>query len=47
MKNILLFTLLMTTYILDAQVELDYQTPHKDILELADAPLPPAIRMNE
>lgn len=30
----------------DAQIDLKYQTPDQDILTLADAPLPPLIRMN-
>ena len=37
-------TLFLTT--LSAQVDLGYQLPHKDILDLADAPLPPALRIN-
>ncbi len=31
---------------LDAQIDLKYQVPDDDILSLADAPLPPSIRMN-
>ncbi len=30
----------------DAQIDLNYQVPHPDILKLADAPLPPSIRMD-
>ncbi|MFT6334333.1 MAG: dipeptidyl aminopeptidase/acylaminoacyl peptidase [Saprospiraceae bacterium] len=31
---------------IDAQIDLQYQTPDADILSLADAPMPPVIRMN-
>ena len=41
---LLIMTLFLTT--LSAQVDLGYQLPHKDILDLADAPLPPALRIN-
>ncbi len=44
----LFFTLLFTftLLMLEAQLDLKYQMPDDDILSLADAPLPPAIRMN-
>lgn len=32
---------------IEAQVNLDYQVPPQEILELADAPLPPSIRIND
>ena len=31
---------------INAQIDLEYQLPHEDILSLADAPLPPLLRMN-
>ncbi len=33
-------------FLTDAQIDLNYQVPHQDILTLADAPLPPSIRMD-
>ncbi len=43
-----LFLLVVTFFLtsLTAQVDLGYQLPHQDILELADAPLPPRLRIN-
>lgn len=41
----LLFTLCLT-FVTSAQVDLTYQKPHDDILELADADLPPLMRLN-
>lgn len=47
MKTLLLTLLLtFTSLMLDAQLDLKYQLPDDDILSLADAPLPPFIRMN-
>lgn len=47
MKNLLLFTLtFFTITMLDAQQNLSYQTPHEDIMVLADASLAPSIRIN-
>ena len=43
---ILTLTLIFTALMLDAQLDLKYQLPDDDILTLADAPLPPLIRMN-
>jgi len=44
----ILLLLFMSLYLtnLDAQLDLGYQVPHKDILDLADAPLPPSLRIN-
>ena len=44
----LIFTLLLTltSFMLDAQLDLKYQLPDDDILSLADAPMPPIIMMN-
>ncbi|MDA8692970.1 S9 family peptidase, partial [Saprospiraceae bacterium] len=47
MKNILLFALItLLSSQLVAQLDLSYQTPHDDIMQLADAPLPPLLRLN-
>jgi len=48
MKKRILFLLVFTFIctMIDAQIDLKYQTPDEDILSLADAPLPPFIRMN-
>lgn len=46
-KSIILFfffTLIST--MIEAQIDLKYQVPNDDILSLADAPMPPIIRMN-
>ena len=47
MKELLLCLTMLLTLQLDAQIDLGYQTPHKDILDLADAPLPPRFMMND
>lgn len=47
MKRILIYMMMMMPFIVEGQVDLGYQVPHKDILDLADAPPPPAIRINE
>ncbi len=46
MKSLLSFLFCCNFLCLIAQVDLGYQLPHDDILQLADAPLPPAMRMN-
>jgi len=48
MKTFFLTLLLtsVTCMMLDAQLDLNYQMPHEDILTLADAPRPPIIRIN-
>lgn len=46
MKNLPLFLILTLPMLLNAQLDLDYQVPHEDIMVLADAPLAPLIRMN-
>ncbi len=47
MKELLLCLAMLLTLHLEAQIDLGYQTPHKDILDLADAPLPPRFMMND
>jgi dipeptidyl aminopeptidase/acylaminoacyl peptidase len=47
MKNILLFIGLLLGTIVYSQENLTYQQPPKEILELAEAPLAPSIRMND
>jgi dipeptidyl aminopeptidase/acylaminoacyl peptidase len=47
MKHLLLLFLFLAPMISDAQIDIDYQVPHKDIMDLADAPLAPIIRMNK
>lgn len=42
-KLILIFIFPMLTF---AQIDLDYQEPHKDILELADVQMPPGMSVN-
>lgn len=46
MKAQLFFLCFLLLGTLQAQVDLDYQVPHDDILALADAPLPPVLRIN-
>ncbi|MDF1696626.1 MAG: prolyl oligopeptidase family serine peptidase [Saprospiraceae bacterium] len=47
MKTILLAVLFtFTALMVEAQLDLKYQMPDDDILSLADAPMPPGIRMN-
>ncbi len=46
MRYLLLLLMTAFTIGLEAQVDLGYQLPHQDILDLADAPLPPVLRMN-
>ncbi len=47
LRKITLFAVLMLPGLLFAQIDLEYQQPHDDILTLADAALPPYIRMND
>ncbi len=47
MKRLFLLFMLLSTLHLDAQLDLDYQQPHDDIMVLADADLAPSIRMND
>jgi dipeptidyl aminopeptidase/acylaminoacyl peptidase len=46
MNKLLLIFMIGIGMYADAQVNLDYQMPHDDILSLADAPLPPLLQMN-
>ncbi|MEM9886360.1 MAG: hypothetical protein AAF849_10740, partial [Bacteroidota bacterium] len=46
MKNYFIILLCTLPLLMTAQLDLKYQTPHEDIMTLADAPLAPAIRMN-
>jgi len=47
MKNLSILTLFTFLSLqLVAQLDLSYQLPHDDILQLADAPLPPVMRLN-
>lgn len=46
MKKILVFISLIYSTFMDAQVSLDYQTPHANIMQLADVPMAPALRMD-
>ncbi|MCC5917354.1 MAG: S9 family peptidase [Cryomorphaceae bacterium] len=41
-----IFGIIFFSFLLNAQIELPYQLPHKDILSLADAPLPPSISIS-
>ncbi len=47
MKQLLLCLTMLLTLQLDGQIDLGYQLPHKDILDLADAPLPPRFLIND
>ena len=49
MKKIYLLAVLSTVFFLNslAQIDLEYQTPPKEIMELADVKLPPGVNMNE
>ena len=46
MKNYFITLLCTLPLLMTAQLDLKYQTPLKNIMTLADAPLAPAIRMN-
>ncbi len=46
MKYLLSFFSCLFAICLNAQVDLSYQTPPKEIMEVADASLPPVLRMN-
>ena len=45
-KSILFVLCFVLSTQLQAQIDLGYQTPHPDILELADAERPPSLRLN-
>lgn len=47
MKLLKLLFLILAPMLLDAQIDMQYQTPHKDIKDLADAPLAPILRLND
>ncbi|NNF36252.1 MAG: S9 family peptidase [Saprospiraceae bacterium] len=47
MKRFLIYMIMIMPFFVEGQVDLGYQVPHNDILDLADAPPPPAIRINE
>jgi len=46
MRILILLTFLMISYDNEAQLDLQYQSPHQDIMVLADASPAPAIRLN-
>jgi hypothetical protein len=46
LKKTLLFIFFICLSSIYAQVDLNYQTPHPDILSLADAPMPPIMSIN-
>ena len=46
MKKNLLLLFFCIPFFGFSQLDLDYQTPHQDILELADAPMPPSMSIN-
>ncbi len=46
MKNYLLFFFCFLSTLTFAQIDIEYQTPHPDILDLANAPLPPRIMIS-
>ncbi|MFO7674188.1 MAG: hypothetical protein R6V74_10815 [Lutibacter sp.] len=46
-KKLFLFISFFTSVITSAQIDLGYQTPHPDILSLADAPMPPSMNIKE
>lgn len=45
-KKLLFFIAFFTSAVTFAQIDLNYQTPHPDILSLADAPMPPSMNIN-
>lgn len=47
MKQLLLCLTMLISLQLEGQIDLQYQLPHKDILDLADAPLPPRFFIND
>lgn len=47
MKQVFVFLALCLSITTYAQIDLNYQKPHQNILELADADVPPLIRLNE
>ena len=44
---VLLVSLLFISFNLKAQIDLGYQKPAKEILDLVDVPLPPTVKLNE
>lgn len=46
LKRSLLFIALFCFTLTFSQIDLDYQTPHPDVLSLADAPMPPIMSIN-
>ncbi|NEV93426.1 prolyl oligopeptidase family serine peptidase [Psychroflexus sp. YR1-1] len=46
MKNVLVLLLTFLPFLGFSQLDLKYQMPHEDILELADVPLPPSMSIN-
>ena len=47
MKYFLFAFLFISFYAADAQIDLEYQQPHRDILRLADVTLPPSTRVDD
>jgi dipeptidyl aminopeptidase/acylaminoacyl peptidase len=45
-KNLFLFLAFFYSIVTFGQIDLGYQTPHPDILSLADAPMPPSMNIN-
>ncbi|MGV8945152.1 MAG: alpha/beta hydrolase family protein [Lutibacter sp.] len=45
-KKLFLFIAFFTSAVTFAQIDLNYQTPHQNILSLADAPMPPTMNIN-
>ncbi|NEW80551.1 MAG: S9 family peptidase, partial [Gelidibacter sp.] len=45
-KKLFLFIAFFTSVVTFSQIDLKYQTPHPDILSLADAPMPPTMNIN-
>lgn len=46
-RSIVVYVILILCVKLSAQVELSYQVPPREILELADAPVPPTVMVND
>lgn len=46
MKNISIILIMLSSHLLIGQVDLNYQKPSNEILDLVEAPLPPLVRMN-
>ena len=45
-KKLFLFVAVFNSIVTFAQIDLNYQTPHQDIMSLADAPMPPTMNIN-